>query len=154
MTTAPTQQSMSNNGSELLLRADGVSKIFVAGTFRKHYTHALDTVSFSVPESPPTITAIAGESGSGKNDIGADGVGVDCADIGRGHISGNKRRRDVARTARGVLGEKFRSSFKTRSSLTTRSTKSTTSCGRPFAGTTSHRRNLRPTILLKTRCGQ
>ena len=67
---------MSDNGSELLLRADGVSKIFVAGTFRKHYTHALDTVSFSVPESPPTITAIAGESGSGKTTLARTVLGL------------------------------------------------------------------------------
>ena len=62
--------------SEPLLRADNVSKTFVAGTFRKHYTHALDTVSFSVPEAPPTITAIAGESGSGKTTLARTILGL------------------------------------------------------------------------------
>ena len=76
MTTETVQNAASTNGSEPLLRADNVSKTFVAGTFRKHYTHALDTVTFSVPESPPTITAIAGESGSGKTTLARTVLGL------------------------------------------------------------------------------
>ena len=76
MTATLTQPTTASISSEPLLRADGVSKIFVAGTFRKHYTHALDTVTFSVPESPPTITAIAGESGSGKTTLARTVLGL------------------------------------------------------------------------------
>ena len=76
MTTAPIQSAASSNGSDLLLRADNISKTFVSGTFRKHFTNALDTVSFSVPNSPPTITAIAGESGSGKTTLARTVLGL------------------------------------------------------------------------------
>ncbi len=72
MTTEPAF----NNGSEPILRADNISKTFVSGTFRKHYTRALDTVTFTVPESPPTITAIAGESGSGKTTLARTVLGL------------------------------------------------------------------------------
>ncbi len=71
-----TTQTATNNGSEPILRADGISKTFVSGTFRKHYTRALDTVTFSVPEAPPTITAIAGESGSGKTTLARTVLGL------------------------------------------------------------------------------
>ena len=76
MTSSMVEQSSSRNGSEPLLRAEGISKTFVAGTFRKNYTHALDTVTFTVPESPPTITAIAGESGSGKTTLARTVLGL------------------------------------------------------------------------------
>ena len=59
-----------------LLLADAVSKTYVSGTFRKHYTHALDTVTLSVPWTPPTITAIAGESGSGKTTLARTILGL------------------------------------------------------------------------------
>ena len=61
--------------SQLLL-ADAVSKIYESGTFRKSYTHALDTVTLSVPAEPPTITAIAGESGSGKTTLARTILGL------------------------------------------------------------------------------
>ena len=76
MTTQTTDSSASETAQEILLRADSVSKTFVSGTFRKHYTQALDTVTFSVPESPPTITAIAGESGSGKTTLARTVLGL------------------------------------------------------------------------------
>ena len=69
-------QTTTSNGSESLLRAEGISKTFVSGTFRKHYTRALDTLTFSVPEAPPTITAIAGESGSGKTTLARTVLGL------------------------------------------------------------------------------
>lgn len=59
-----------------LLMADGVSKTYVSGTFRKSYTHALDTVTLSVPMEPPSITAIAGESGSGKTTLARTILGL------------------------------------------------------------------------------
>ncbi len=75
-TMATADQATSTNGTEPLLRAEAVSKTFVSGTFRKHYTRALDTVTFTVPESPPTITAIAGESGSGKTTLARTVLGL------------------------------------------------------------------------------
>ena len=75
-TTTQVERSAVQTDSEPLLRADAVSKTFVSGTFRKHHTHALDTVTFSVPESPPTITAIAGESGSGKTTLARTVLGL------------------------------------------------------------------------------
>ena len=59
-----------------LLMADGVSKTYISGTFRKSYTHALDTVTLSVPMEPPSITAIAGESGSGKTTLARTILGL------------------------------------------------------------------------------
>ncbi len=76
MTATATQPTPQSTDSGLLLNAEAVSKTFVAGTFRKHYTYALDTVTFSVPDSPPTITAIAGESGSGKTTLARTILGL------------------------------------------------------------------------------
>ena len=49
-----------------LLQATNISKEYVSGTFLKKRNLALKEISFSVEETPPSITAIAGESGSGK----------------------------------------------------------------------------------------
>ena len=76
MTTAQVDRPTNQVEDEPLLRADSVSKTFVSGTFRKHFTRALDTVTLSVPESPPTITAIAGESGSGKTTLARTVLGL------------------------------------------------------------------------------
>ena len=97
MTTAQSEQSIGKNLADPLLRADGISKTFVSGTFRKHYTQALDTVSFSVPESPPTITAIAGESGSGKTTLARTVLGLVEPTSGEVVYRGN----DVANMTRG-----------------------------------------------------
>lgn len=51
-----------------LLELRSVSKIFGGGMFnRGNVTVAVDDVSFTISEDSPTITAIAGESGSGKS---------------------------------------------------------------------------------------
>lgn len=76
MTTEQAERNAVQSNSEPLLRAEGVSKTFVSGTFRKQYTRALDTVTFSVPEAPPTITAVAGESGSGKTTLARTVLGL------------------------------------------------------------------------------
>lgn len=79
MTTVSTDREVDAsevpNDSQLLL-ADAVSKTYESGTFRKSYTHALDTVTLSVPWEPPTITAIAGESGSGKTTLARTILGL------------------------------------------------------------------------------
>tara|TARA_B100000029_G_C17518761_1_gene939031 strand:+ start:285 stop:1298 length:1014 start_codon:yes stop_codon:yes gene_type:complete len=49
-----------------LLEAKKISKQYVSGTFFKKRNLALREVTFSIKDSPPSITAIAGESGSGK----------------------------------------------------------------------------------------
>lgn len=49
-----------------LLQATNISKEYVSGTFLKKRNLALKEISFSVEETPPSITCIAGESGSGK----------------------------------------------------------------------------------------
>lgn len=52
-----------------LLEARAISKTFVSGTLVKRRSVALERTSFTVAESPPSITAIAGESGSGKTTL-------------------------------------------------------------------------------------
>ncbi|MAJ43298.1 MAG: ABC transporter ATP-binding protein [Candidatus Marinimicrobia bacterium] len=49
-----------------LLKAENISKEYVSGTFIKKRNLALKPVSFSIDDKTPSITAIAGESGSGK----------------------------------------------------------------------------------------
>lgn len=49
-----------------LLEANKISKEYVSGTFIKKRNLALRNITFSIDETPPSITAIAGESGSGK----------------------------------------------------------------------------------------
>ena len=51
-----------------LLELQNVSKIFGGGMFnRRNVTVAVDDISFTISEDNPAITAIAGESGSGKS---------------------------------------------------------------------------------------
>lgn len=49
-----------------LIKVDNVSKVFGEGMFSRTQTVAVKDVSLTVPEKNPKITAIAGESGSGK----------------------------------------------------------------------------------------
>ena len=49
-----------------LLEAKQVSKEYISGTFLKKRNLALTPISFSISDDSPSITAIAGESGSGK----------------------------------------------------------------------------------------
>ena len=41
----------------------------MGGVIKKRYLYAVDDVSFTVPGDPPTITTLAGESGSGKTTV-------------------------------------------------------------------------------------
>ena len=50
-----------------LIELRGVTKVFASGA--RHKTVALENVTFSLAESPPATTAIAGESGSGKTTL-------------------------------------------------------------------------------------
>lgn len=72
---SPDQEVAIKNDTPLLL-AEEVSKTYVSGTFRKSYTHALDTVTLSVPSDQSSITAIAGESGSGKTTLARTILGL------------------------------------------------------------------------------
>ncbi len=53
-----------------LLEARNLTKAFaVGGVIKKRYLYAVDDVSFTIPGDSPTITTLAGESGSGKTTI-------------------------------------------------------------------------------------
>lgn len=53
-----------------LLEVRNLTKTFaVGGLLKKRHLYAVDDVSFSIPGDPPTITTLAGESGSGKTTI-------------------------------------------------------------------------------------
>lgn len=53
-----------------LLEVRNLTKTFAAGgLIKKRWLYAVDRVSFSVPGDPPTITTLAGESGSGKSTV-------------------------------------------------------------------------------------
>lgn len=53
-----------------LLELREVTKIYTSGVFKKRTTVALDRISLAIGTETPTITAIAGESGSGKTTMG------------------------------------------------------------------------------------
>ena len=52
-----------------LLEADGLTKVFSRGVFRKTHNVAVRDLSLTIGEDEPTITVIAGESGSGKTTL-------------------------------------------------------------------------------------
>jgi oligopeptide/dipeptide ABC transporter ATP-binding protein len=52
-----------------LIEARNVSKVFGADMFGRGGTVALEDLSFSIAETPPSVTAIVGESGSGKTTL-------------------------------------------------------------------------------------
>ena len=62
------KQQQRGQGNKLgsLLEANQVSKEYISGTFIKNRNLALKPISFSISDDTPSITAIAGESGSGK----------------------------------------------------------------------------------------
>ncbi len=53
-----------------LLELRNVTKVYTGGFIKKRMTVALDNVSLAIGEGKPRITAIAGESGSGKTTMG------------------------------------------------------------------------------------
>ncbi len=67
---------MGDTSGDVLLHADNISKVFDSGTFKKTYTHALDNITLTIPENPPSITAVAGESGSGKTTLARTILGL------------------------------------------------------------------------------
>jgi peptide/nickel transport system ATP-binding protein len=52
-----------------ILEINNATKVYGRGLIKKQVTYAADGVSLSIPDSPPTITAVAGESGSGKTTL-------------------------------------------------------------------------------------
>lgn len=53
-----------------LLESQNIKKIFRSGSLlKKNETTALEELCLQIPQSPPTITGIAGESGSGKTTL-------------------------------------------------------------------------------------
>jgi peptide/nickel transport system ATP-binding protein len=67
MSSAP--RSGGDSQTTPLLEARDLNMVFIRGTIRKRSTVALDRISLSIPDAPPTITAIVGESGSGKTTL-------------------------------------------------------------------------------------
>ena len=82
-----------------LLEAKDLGMVFSSGAIRSRSTIALDQVSLSVPDSPPTITAIAGESGSGKTTLANLFLGLLKPTQGAVYYQG-KDLRDMARSER------------------------------------------------------
>ena len=77
-----------------LLELRNVSKIFGGGMFgRGNVTVAVDDISFTIPDDRPSITAIAGESGSGKTTMARLLLGIATPSTGSVLYKG----RDIAR---------------------------------------------------------
>lgn len=55
--------------AESLLEVRKLTKVFGSGLLSRRQTVALDNFSLTIPQSPATIVAIAGESGSGKSTL-------------------------------------------------------------------------------------
>ncbi len=53
-----------------LMELRGVTKVYTTGLFRRRSTVALDNITLAIGDGKPSITAIAGESGSGKTTMG------------------------------------------------------------------------------------
>ncbi|MER3486905.1 MAG: hypothetical protein C4345_13950, partial [Chloroflexota bacterium] len=53
-----------------LLELRNVTKVFGGGLFQKHRTVAVDNLSLTIEDEPPSILAVVGESGSGKTTLG------------------------------------------------------------------------------------
>jgi len=71
-----------------LLEAQHVSRVFGSGLLNKGSTLAVDGVSLIINEDKPSITAIAGESGSGQDHPGAPVAGCDTAHRGLDPVPG------------------------------------------------------------------
>ena len=59
-----------------ILEADKLTRVFSRGIFNKVHNVAVNDISLRIDEANPSITVIAGESGSGKNDIGVDAARI------------------------------------------------------------------------------
>lgn len=67
-----------------LLEVRNLSKAFpVGGVIKKRYLYAVDDVSFTIDGASPTITTLAGESGSGKTTISRLILGLMSPSAGR-----------------------------------------------------------------------
>lgn len=84
-----------------LLELRNVTKVFGGGLFQKHRTVAVDNLSLTIEDDPPSILAVVGESGSGKTTLGLLLLGFHAPTSGqvlyRGrdlrHLSGAERQR-------------------------------------------------------------
>ena len=97
-----------------LLEIQNVTKIFSGGMFSRSSTLALDGVSFAIPGDNPQITAIAGESGSGKTTMARLLLGVIAPSSGRVLFKGQdvarmtrKQRREFRREVQPVFQDPF-----------------------------------------------
>ncbi len=97
-----------------LLELQDVTKIFGGGLFSRSSTLALDSVSFAIPSDSPQITAIAGESGSGKTTMARVLLGVIEPSAGKVLFKGQevtrmtrKQRREFRREVQPVFQDPF-----------------------------------------------
>lgn len=97
-----------------LLELQNVTKVFGGGRFSSDKTVAVDDVSFSIPESVPTMTAVAGESGSGKTTLSRLLLGVTSPSSGRALYNGQdipqmnrQQRKDFLRDVQPIYQDPF-----------------------------------------------
>ncbi|MCH8223181.1 MAG: ABC transporter ATP-binding protein [Chloroflexi bacterium] len=97
-----------------LLELQNVTKIYGGGLFSRSRTLALDNVSFAIPSESPQITAIAGESGSGKTTMARVLLGVVAPTEGKVLFKGQdvagmtrKQRREFRREVQPVFQDPF-----------------------------------------------
>ena len=97
-----------------LLELQDVTKIYGGGLFSRSRTLALDNVSFAIPSESPQITAIAGESGSGKTTMARVLLGVVAPTEGHVLFKGQdvarmtrKQRREYRREVQPVFQDPF-----------------------------------------------
>lgn len=97
-----------------LLELQDVTKIYGGGLFSRSRTLALDNVSFAIPSESPQITAIAGESGSGKTTMARVLLGVVAPTEGKVLFKGQdvarmtrKQRREFRREVQPVFQDPF-----------------------------------------------
>jgi peptide/nickel transport system ATP-binding protein len=85
-----------------MLELDNISKIYRVGTFGGRELHAVDEVSFSIPDGQ--VVSLIGESGSGKSTIGKMILGL--IPISSGSINFNGA--DISTLKRGQLKDYYR----------------------------------------------
>ena len=97
-----------------LLELQDVTKIYGGGLFSRRRTLALDNVSVAIPSESPQITAIAGESGSGKTTMARVLLGVVAPTEGHVLFKGQdvarmtrKQRREYRREVQPVFQDPF-----------------------------------------------
>ena len=80
-----------------LLEARNVTKVFGGGMFRRNQTVAVDNISLELSGDQPSVTVVAGESGSGKTHARPPAAGHHPAHLRRGALQRSGHRQAAAR---------------------------------------------------------